>query len=295
MVKVISGKDWLGRDCEFYLDGYLQKNLDEIKGVVTTKNFDSVFIIAGRPGLGKSNFAITCAKYCCPWFDKSYIVGTTEEFKTLTTNCPKNSSVILDESFAGLNSKISNSFEFLEITNHIQKIRQKNLFIFLCLPDFFDLNKGIAIYRSNILFVVYGHEFGTRGFFQCYDWEKKKSLYINGKKFLNYNCIVPNFRGRFTKQQAIDDVEYEQWKLEHLNENITQRREGSIRIIKQRNRIITQLYLNHGFSIKDLILLSEISERQIYSIINGTQVEFEKSGLIKEQFQKIDSLKEENN
>jgi hypothetical protein len=263
MVKVINGKDWKGEPCEMYLDENLFNNLSAVKKVVSSKDFDYVALVCGLPGLGKSNFAITCAKFCCEWFDESYICFTAEEFIKKTTECQERSAIMLDESFASLNSKISLTSDFLKIVNHLQIIRQKNLYIFLCLPNFFDLAKGIAIYRSSHLFVCYGERFGDRGDFAAFDRDKKKELYIEGLKYMNYKCVQPNFRGKFTKQQVINEESYRNNKITHLRikDPIEKESKADIKVHK------LCAYMN---------IVDEYTQIEIANIIDSTQQNVQK-------------------
>ena len=123
-------KGYNGEDQEFYIDGYKKKILDNAV-MRNKKNWDYVALYAGIPGSGKSTLARTDAKYCCPWFDIKYIAFTAQEFIRITNTCPDYSSVVLDESFQSLNSKITMSKPFQRIINHLQLIRQKRLFVFL--------------------------------------------------------------------------------------------------------------------------------------------------------------------
>lgn len=242
MGTITSGTNWKGEPCEIYLDGYLENNLRAVKEVVTTKDWDYVALVAGLPGSGKSNFAITMAKYLCPWFDESYIAFDDQDFIDITTKCQKNSAVILDESFASLNSRITMSKEFLRIINHLQIIRQKNLFIILCLPNFFDLSKGVAIYRSHHLFLCYGKEYGDRGKFCAWGREEKKNLYINGQKFMNYFAEKANFHGKFFRQKAIDEQLYLDKKARHLQLQ-SETAEKKIKAQMQRDKLITYMHI----------------------------------------------------
>jgi len=265
MVVVTSGKDWKGEDCEFFLEDNLLKNIEPIKKVVTTKDFDYVAIVCGLPGAGKSNFSMNLAKYFCPWFDETYIAFTAEQFIDITNNAPRNSSVILDESFASLNSKTTMTSEFVRIINHLQLIRQKNLFIFLNLPNFFDLAKGIAIYRAHHLFVVYGAEFGDRGSFAAYGREEKKMLYILGQKYMNYLAVNPNFRGRFVKQKAILQETYEKLKANHLKEQENTPTLKHTNTEAQRDRCIAYMKLILEYKVEKLAEITELSEKTIYN------------------------------
>ena len=213
---VTSGENWKGEPCEFYMNIKLHEELQNVKKVVNNKDFDYVSLVCGLPGQGKSTLAQSMAKFLDPNFTLDNIAMTADEFIEKTTNLPKHSAVILDESFAGLNSRVATSKEFLKILNHIQLIRQRNLFIFLCLPNFFDLGKPIAIFRSHHLFVVYGSVFGERGEFAAYGRNNKRQLYVKGIKYINYHAHGPNFRGKFYQQKAIDEKEYDKKKYAHL-------------------------------------------------------------------------------
>lgn len=219
MVVVTSGKTESGEPCEMYIDGLLKKSLDIAKERVIKRNWDYVCVISGIPGSGKSTFARTIARYCCPWFDLSYVAFTDDEFIEITSNAPDFSAVILDESFQSLNSKVIWTPEFLRIVNHIQIIRQKHLFIILCLPNFFDLSKGMAIFRASHLFVTYATEKGRRGRFLGFGRDAKRKLYIKGSKFMDYDCVRANITGKYTlNKNILSENLYEERKIQHLLE-----------------------------------------------------------------------------
>jgi hypothetical protein len=218
MVTVTSGKNWKGEDCSFYMNILLEREFKKVKEVVSKKDFDYICIVAGLPGMGKSNFAMNGCKYFDPNFGINNICMTAQEFIEKTLTLPKKSAIMLDESFASMNSKVNSSRNFLRILNHLQLIRQRNLYVFLCLPNFFDLGKSIAIYRSMHLFVCYGEQFGHRGDFAAFGRDAKRNLYIKGLKFLNYHAQKPNFRGKFYQQKAVSEEEYDRKKYNHLME-----------------------------------------------------------------------------
>ena len=265
-VTVISGKNWKGGDCQFYMDQNLYKNWTNIKEVVSEKDFDYIALVCGLPGVGKSNFAISGCKFFCPWFDETYIASSADEFIEITNRCPRRSAVMLDESFASMNSKVGMTSEFLKIVNHLQIIRQRNLYVFLCLPNFFDLQKGIAIYRSSHLFVAYGEEFGKRGRIAAFDREKKKMLYILGSKFMNYHAVRPNFRAKFFKQTAIDEKVYDELKLKHLRNQVTGKEEKTKKGI-QRNKLISYLRITLGYDVDTIANMCGLRPTAIYDAI----------------------------
>lgn len=208
-----------GKEVEHYIDGYLKTNLDEIKDSVLNKGWDYIAVVSGIPGVGKSTLAQTICKYLDNSFnakDRICFNGTGENgLVQRTSNGNLGEAYMLDESFETMNTKVSRSSEFVKIMNHLQLIRQKGLFIILCLPNFFDLNKGIAIFRTTHLFVVYHDKF-RRGFFGAFGRDSKRMLYVKGNKYVDYNCIKPNFKGRFTKEWIANQKLYDEMKLNHL-------------------------------------------------------------------------------
>lgn len=263
MVIVESGKDIIGNPCKFYLDGYLKRTLDVAKERVLKKNWDYVALVCGLPGSGKSTFVRALAKYCCPWFNLNYVVFSDEEFIKVTTKCPEFSAIVLDESFQSLNSRITWTPEFLRIVNHLQIIRQKHLFIFLCLPNFFDLSKGVALFRSSHLFVTYAEEDGDRGRFLAFGRGAKTKLYVKGIKFMNYSAERANFFGNYRKYlNIIDDEDYEKKKLEHLQ---SQQKVFGIKKFSRvdRDYIIKKLYQNYSWTQQQIADLFEIHEKTV--------------------------------
>ncbi len=248
----------------FSMERTLYDQLMEVKEVVTTKDWDYVCVIGGNPGVGKSTFSHPLAKAMCPWFDETYICFTAEEFIKVTNKCPKFSSVILDESFDSMNTNLTRSKDFLRIMNHLQIIRQKNLFIFLCLPNFFDLAKGIAIWRSHHLFVCYSKNFGDRGTFAVFNRDRKKKLYLDGKRYYDYNIIQPNIRGNFFPSKVLDWDKYEEKKAQHLqDQDVIQAKSGN----EIRDKLIGHMNVKLRQSTKILSEFTGIGIRTVQQII----------------------------
>ena len=215
-MKVQRGFKKDGEPYMMYIDQNLAKVLEVAKERVGKKNWDYVGLICGLPGSGKSTLSWTLAKYLDPSFSHKRVAFTAEEFLTITKNCPEYSAIVLDESFQSLNTRVTMSPEFLRIINHLQIIRQKHLFIFLCLPNFFDLSQDIAIFRASHLFYVYEYDNGMRGRFRFYDRNSKTRLYVMGKKFMNYDCVRGIFFGNFYDDEVVDEEKYLKMKEEHL-------------------------------------------------------------------------------
>lgn len=195
------------------LDAKLRFELDKQKVQVQKYGWDYVAVVAGLPGSGKSTLARGLAKFCDPSFDIDRIVFTAQDFIDATTTAEPYSAIVYDECFEGMNTKATLGPEFQKIINHLQLIRKKNLFIFLCLPNFFDLSKGIAVFRSEHLFLTYSSNEGKRGYVLAFGRNAKRKLYVEGRQYMNYNAIQANFRCRFTRNNwIIDEDLYEKKK-----------------------------------------------------------------------------------
>lgn len=204
-----------GTDKEYYMDGYLHSAMTTARNVIK-KDWDMIFAVDGSEGSGKSVLAMQMGYYCDPSLTVDRIVFTAKEFRTAIITAEKYQTVIYDEAYTGLNSRAAMSLINRTLVGVLAEIRQKNLFIFVVMPCFFDLDKYVALWRSRALIHVYTGKNFERGFFSFYNVDKKKYLYIEGKKFYSYGKPRPNFIGRFTNSYPIDEKEYKKRKRDSL-------------------------------------------------------------------------------
>lgn len=202
---------------EYYMDGYLKENLDTGKTVIK-KDWDMLFACDGNEGSGKSVFVMQIAKYCDPSFDIDRVVFTPGEFRKAIIAAEKYQAIVYDEAYTGLSSRATMSLINRTLISMLAEIRQRNLFVFVVMPCFFDLDKYVALWRSRGLFHVYTGKKFERGYFAFYNIDKKKDLYINGKKFYSYSKPKPNFIGRFTNHYVVDEAAYRKKKRDSLTD-----------------------------------------------------------------------------
>lgn len=218
MVKVFEGSV-----AEYRMDNFLRSNLDTAKKAVE-KDWDMIFVVDGEEGTGKSVWAQQAAFYCepgeefcsCDWKKPtpheglciSRIVFNPDDFKKAVTNAHKFQVIILDEAYGGLSSRAAMSSINRSIIQMLTVIRAKNLFIFIVLPTFFDLDKYVALWRSRALINVYSPGEFERGCFSFYGKNEKKMLYVYGKKHYDYAVGRPNFRGNFGPTYCVDEQQY---------------------------------------------------------------------------------------
>lgn len=196
-----------GTPDEFGMDDYLQKNLD-IANSAIKQDWDMVILVDGEEGGGKSVMAQQCAKYNDPTLCLDRIVFTPHDFRKAIMNAEKYQAVVYDEAYTGLNSRATMSLINRTLISMLAEIRQKNLFVYVVMPTFFDLDKYAAIWRSRALIHIYTTKGFKRGFFTFFNKQRKKDLYILGKKFYSYGKPPSNFHGRFTNHYTVNETEY---------------------------------------------------------------------------------------
>ena len=219
------------KDKELYFDGILHKNLEQIK-VTIRKDWDYVFVVDGEEGSGKSVLAQQLAYFCSDGnFDVDNICFTPEQFRDAILKAPKYSAVIFDEAFRGLSSRGAMGATNKAIVTMMSEIRQKNLFVFIVLPNVWDLDAYVRLHRLKGLIHVYVDEKRDRGYFRFYS-KQKMLLFLADYKNRYKHPSTSTFYGRFTNTYPLDEKAYRKKKHEALG-NISEEDDGK----KDRNRM----------------------------------------------------------
>jgi len=174
------------------------------------KNFDGWFMVDGEiEGAGKSWLAKQIMICLDPTHNEERTVFSFEEFKKAIKEAKRYQGIIWDEANEGTNATESMTTKNNTLQRLCEQIRQKNLFIALVRPSFFDFSKYYAVHRTwflvsaNITFNSETQSF-DRGKFNFYSRKRKKYMYLKGKKLQNRNVIYPNFSGFFPECYAGD-------------------------------------------------------------------------------------------
>ncbi len=202
-------------DKQFYMDGYLQKNLDRAKEMIK-KKFDLVLVIDGMERSGKSTLAMQIAYYFDPTFNLGRVCFTASEFRKAVIEAKNRQAIIMDEAMSVLFTRQAMSKTNIELIQIFGECGQKELILIVVLPTIFTLDNYIAIHRSRALLHVYTNRKLQRGFFTFYNVRRKKDLYLFGKVGYNYYKVSPNFRGRFTNYYPIPEKDYITKKRKYL-------------------------------------------------------------------------------
>lgn len=258
----------------YYMDKTHQQNLDVAKKHIK-KDWDMVFVYDGYEGSGKSVKCQQDALYCDPTLNLSRIVFNPDDFKEAIDTSKQYQAIIYDEAYGGLSSKSAMSTVNQAIVQKLTVIREKNLFIFIVLPTFFDLDKYVALWRSRALVHVYSGDEFRRGFFKFYNIDLKKQLYVNGKKFYNYAGVKPNYMGRFTNYYTVSEKAYRKKKRET---SVSIQKEDEDKILHILIQIAKILYAPpHNMSIKEI---SEIIPRHKRTITRYLAIDKDKDKTI---------------
>jgi len=204
-----------------YFDGYTHTLLSFFKNAVHNHNTSVVLLFDGRSGMGKTTLSNQVGIFLDPNFDLNKMFYTPDTFLEGLNNAKKGDYICFDEAMI-LSNRAAISKVNKMIVIAMSMIRSKQIFVGFCINSLFDLDKNIAIFRSEVLFHVYGDTLIDRGryatFFKGKDTENKlKKLYLLGKKYYDYGKPFANYVGSFTKEFVVDEKEYERQKQEGVN------------------------------------------------------------------------------
>ncbi len=201
----------------FYMDGYVKENLDIMaERIVDDMQFVGIISGKGTVRNGKSTFAQHQGYYFTHKvnelhgfknkFTNDNIVFKADDLIEKAFSLPKYSVLVLDEGddlTAQYYSKLA-----IKLRRFFRKCGQLNLFFILLIPDFFELPRAYAVTRSTYLINVMFKGRFERGYFEFYSSEKKRQLYYKGRRYGDYQCVKPDFLGRFPKPYLVDEKEY---------------------------------------------------------------------------------------
>lgn len=259
---------------EYYMDGYLKSNLDDLKLAVKHK-WDGVITIDGMEGSGKTKFVKSIMYYLSNGkltiFD---IYFTPEQFEEWVDKAPPESAGMWDEFvLAGLSEEALSKMQ-IAIIKKMTMIRKKRLYIGLLIPYIFMLRPYFAVARTRWLLHVKSPDGIRRGYFDFYNYKEKRQLYFKNKKTWSYEGVKPSFSGRFTNYEGlfINEEEYEKKKDEAI---IDVNKEGGLawknRCLNSVKYLWTITKQEHPDLINQKFLaeIYDVSDRQIRRWING--------------------------
>jgi len=230
---------------KYPIDGYLKDNLNTMNEVVHDDD-DFVLLLDGRERAGKSVFAQQIAYYLDRDFKLNNIVFTVDDFLDKVRNSEPYSCIVWDEAFRGLNKRQAISRVNKKVVQTLMEVGQKNLFIIIVLPTFFELDKYAVLHRAKGLIHVHRDTLRSdkrllRGFFKFYSYKKMKEMYFHGRFEYKY-CRQCDYFGRFPHYYTVDQEEYRNKKTYVFeNEDHEQEDKYMLKIKEDRNIVIKLL------------------------------------------------------
>lgn len=257
---------------DFFVDDLIKKELDKVKLAVTKKDRDFVMVIDGEEGSGKSVLTLQIAKYLDNNFTLDNVCFNSDQFIQRLKKSPKFSCIILDEAFSSANSRASLSEVNRSLIGVATEMRQRNLFVLIVIPSFFDLDKYFALWRCRALFHVYFKNNGSRGQYILFPKQQKKYLYLTGKKFYDYSKPQSPYPPcSFTNYYPVDELEYRKKKAEAFRTRTVSNLAKRWKI--QRDALVKELFNNKQVRTSEFekIFLNwgakPVSQREIQRLI----------------------------
>ena len=213
------------RKTDYHIEELVKVQL-EIQKVFRDRKFDSLFIVSGRVGSGKSTLTQQLANYSTPLspnIDDTFAFNLKQFKKLLDTKYQQN--IILDESIYLMSANHMKA-ENKDIKIKLTQCRSRRLSIWMCIPDFFSLDRSIVERACGLVYVdlVKPDTEKIRGFYRYYPEEFVLKMYDRYKKsgFKGYMRYPGTIRGHFSNYWVIPEEEYEEAKRKHTSSDEVQ-------------------------------------------------------------------------
>jgi len=195
-----------------------KNNLDELIKH-NKKDWDFKILVSGDgfTRCGKTTIAAQIARYLDPNSDEeNNWCYDGSKLRKMGVALGKRAVLVYDEAREGLDSKKAMHRYSQNIIEYFSECGYLNQFLIIILPDFFDLNKSIALNLSICLINVMVDNDFERGKFEFYNRVDKRLLYIKGKQYHDYTSHRPTHKGTFTKFFPYDYSKLEKVKQDNI-------------------------------------------------------------------------------
>lgn len=220
----------------------LKENLDRLKNA-NNNDWDFKIIISGdgMTRTGKTTLGAQIGIYLDPAATEENWCYDGRKLKSLSKKLGKSRVLIYDEARESLDSQKAINTYAQRIVDYFNECGYLNQYLIVILPDFFDLNKSVALNLSICLLNCRITGEFQRGCFEFYNRKDKRQLYIKGKKFKDYSVHNSSFNGFFSKYFPFD---YK--ALENIKEIATHEREKAVVEKRGQKNTKNKLYINQA-------------------------------------------------
>lgn len=189
----------------YFSQDYLSDVLDQILIDVKDDN-DSLILVDGIEGGGKSVFAACSCKYLDNTFNEERLCFGAEDFFAIADSLKKErfKAVQYDEAVAGLLATDFMKEEHKRLIKMLSMSRKRNLIIFMCVPSIKLLSSHIINHRAKGLVHVFKKEGRERGYAKYYNRIAMADLHDDLKKYgaRAYEFHTPDLRINFNTQSV---------------------------------------------------------------------------------------------
>lgn len=254
---------------DFYMDPIMRSRLDKVRKLVKTKDRDWVCVIDGEEGSGKSVISMMIAKYLDPNFNLNNVCFNSEQFIKKLRDSKKNTAIVSDETYSVASARASLSAMNRNLNTVTSEMRQRNLFVIMVIPSFFDLDKTQAIWRCRALIHVYYDKKGDRGRYIIFPKRHKLKLYLNGKKNYSYSkpkspLPVCKFKNEYVvNEKAYRLKKYESFKARKMATALEMKQKERIK------RLIIYLYDEVKLTDEEISTICKIERSMVGKIRRG--------------------------
>lgn len=225
-----------------YLDRWLASNLDIFKNNNEKRDLDTVILIAGHEGSGKSTLGSQIGYYFDRKLSVDQVTFNLQEFTEALLTAKPGSVVILDEGDEISGSNWSNN-EVKLVVSVLKRVRKKNLYIIICTPDFFKMLDYLIIRCNCLLYCKFGHK--NERLFDFFSKKRASAIYQSrrGKRWF---AAKRNFWAAFTSWMPFSKEEYEDKKdksimntrsLTYTRKNVKEDTRAEVQLIPRGNDV----------------------------------------------------------
>jgi len=257
-----------------FIGNFLYQNLD-VYAKKIAKDMHFLLIISGNDsvGNGKSTLATQVGCYLTDKINQNHKVNNTFTSDNVTMSAkklvetshtlPKYSVVVLDEGDDLTTHGMKQAA--VELKRYFRKCRQLNQILILIIPSFFELPKFYSLARSHCLINVKFHGEFERGVYDFYGPNKKKKLYLKGKREWDYGVSNPDFNGGFFSSYCFYPnlrEEIEKYKKKKYQDMLDDSDEETIRMsaATMRKNISQEMFFKFYNHFKGQLSAKEIAE-----------------------------------
>lgn len=205
-------------DKKYYMDENLLGKLRLCAKRCMRRDMDSLMIVDGDEGLGKTTISCSCAYYVhhltkMP-FSTANVFFEVDDMIQFAAKTERQVIIWDEAALSALSSEWYNKSQ-LKLIKFLMVSRKKNHFYFFNIPKIFKLKDYLAIDRSLGLIHVYSPDELKRGSFAYYRKDPKERLYRDWmqRRFKSYK-LKYDFRGSFVNalSKVIDVEAYDKIK-----------------------------------------------------------------------------------